>query len=173
MNESQPKMNLLPIEIVASLLAASTLLLTLVPWNLPVWAIFISWAGTFAAGGPNPHVLRRIWATMPVGSTYAMIIVMAFEQASHSYAGYSFLVAQMVILFSLNSCLMYTARIPMFGFIPGMFFGFASYFGTVFGGFGPAPNNPSLAWVAVVPMSAIGPLFAWLSVKVSRPHKPH
>ena len=110
---------------------------------------------------------------MPVGSTYAMIIVMAFEQASHSYAGYSFLVAQMVILFSLNSCLMYTARIPMFGFIPGMFFGFASYFGTVFGGFGPAPNNPSLAWVAVVPMSAIGPLFAWLSVKVSRPHKPH
>ena len=64
----------LPAEMVASLLAATTVVISLPPFNLPPWAVFVSWAGTFAAGGPKLDVLRRIWLAMPVGSTYAMII---------------------------------------------------------------------------------------------------
>jgi len=167
------KSRLPPIEIVASLLAATTVIISLPPWSLPPWAIFISWAGTFAAGGPNAAVLRRIWPSMPVGSTFAMLISIAFEQASHYYAGTSRVIAQMTTLFVLNTLLMCTARVPVFAFIPGMFFGFASYFATLFGGFGPAPHNPYMAWIAVVPMNALGPVYAWLSVKLSRPHGTH
>src|SRR5260370_32270357 len=149
------KSRLPPIEIVASLLAATTVIISLPPWSLPPWAIFISWAGTFAAGGPNATVLRRIWPSMPVGSTFAMFISIAFERASHYYAGTSLVIAEMTILFVLTTLLMCTARLPAFAFIPGMFFGFASYFATLFGGFGPAPHNPYMTWLVVVPMTSL------------------
>jgi Protein of unknown function (DUF1097) len=110
---------------------------------------------------------------MPVGSTFAMLIALAFEQASRHYMGAALVIAQMSILFVLNTCLMCVARLPIFSFIPGMFFGFASYFATLFGGFGPVPHNPFMAWLAVVPMNALGPLYACLTQKLSRPRKSH
>ncbi len=160
-----------PAEIVASLLVATTVLISLPPLNLPPWAIFISWAGTFAAGGPNANVMRRIWPAMPVGSTFAMLIALGFEQASQHYTGIALVIAQMAILFLLNTCLLCVARMPIFSFIPGMFFGFASYFATLFGGFGPVPHHAYVAWLAVVPMNALGPVYAWLNQKLSGPHK--
>jgi hypothetical protein len=160
----------LPTEIVASVLAATTVIISLPPYRLPPWAIFISWAGTFAAGGPKPEVLRRIWPALPVGSTYGLLIVLAFEAVSHRLAGPALIIAQMTIIFSLNTCLMYTGRIPMFSFIPGMFFGFASFFATFFGGFGPIPHNPYAAWIATVSMTALGPAFAWLTARFGSPH---
>jgi hypothetical protein len=151
-------------------LAATTVIISLPPYGLPPWAIFISWAGTFAAGGPKPEVLRRIWPALPVGSTYGLLIVLAFEAVSHRLAGPALIIAQMTIIFSLNTCLMYTGRIPMFSFIPGMFFGFASFFATFFGGFGPIPHNPYAAWIATVSMTALGPAFAWLTARFGSPH---
>ncbi|MGE5087982.1 MAG: DUF1097 domain-containing protein [Candidatus Levyibacteriota bacterium] len=164
-----------PAEVVASLLAVTTIFISLPPWNLPPWAIFISWAGTFAAGGPKPEVLRKIWPVMPVGSLTAFLIVLAFGWASQHYSGTSFLIAQCLILFSLNAGQMLLARIPGLGlgFVPGMFFGFASYFATFFGGFGPNPHHPVAALVAVVAMNALGPLYAWLNVKLAAPHGHH
>ena len=162
-----------PAEIVASLLAATTVIISLPPLNLPPWAIFISWAGTFAAGGPNANVMRRIWPVMPVGSAFAMLIALAFAEVSHHYTGTALVIAQMTILFLLNTCLLCVARLPILGFVPGMFFGFASYFATLYGGFGPVPHDPYMAWFAVVPMNALGPVYAWLTQKLSRPHKSH
>ena len=161
-----------PAEIVASLLAVTTIFISLPPYNLPPWAIFIGWAGTFAAGGPTPEVLRKIWPVMPVGSVTAFIIVLGFDWASHRYSGTSFLIAQCVILFCLNAAQMLLARVPGLGlgFVPGMFFGFASFFATFFGGFGPNPHNPLAALGAVIVMNALGPLYAWLTVKLSAPH---
>jgi hypothetical protein len=102
-----------------------------------------------------------------------MLIALAFEQASRHYSGPALVIARMTILFLLNTCLMCTARLPMFSFIPGMFFGFASYFATLFGGFGPVPHNPYIAWLAVVPMNALGPVYAWLTQKLSRAASSH
>lgn len=161
-----------PVEIVASLLAVTTIFISLPPYNLPPWAIFISWAGTFAAGGPKPEVLKKIWPVMPIGSITAFLIVLGFDWASHVYSGTSFLVAQCVILFCLNAGQMLLARVPGLGlgFIPGMFFGFASFFATFYGGFGPNPHNPVAALWAVIAMNALGPLYAWLTVRLSAPH---
>jgi Protein of unknown function (DUF1097) len=164
-----------PAEVVASLLAVTTIFISLPPYNLPPWAIFISWAGTFAAGGPTPAVLRKIWPVMPVGSICAYLIVLGFQWASQHYTGTQFLIAQCVILFCLNAAQMLLARLPKLGltFVPGMFFGFASYFATFFGGFGPNPHSPAAALGAVILMNALGPLYAWLNARLSAPHGHH
>ena len=161
-----------PVEIVASLLAVTTIFISMPPFNLPPWAIFIGWAGTFAAGGPTPAVLRKIWPVMPIGSLTALIIVLVTTYAAHYLTGNKFLIAECMILFVGNGAQMLLARIPSLGltFIPGMFFGFASYFATFFGGFGPVPHNPFAAFIAVVLMNALGPVYAYLTVKMSAPH---
>lgn len=161
-----------PAEVVASLLAVTTIFISMPPYNFPPWAIFITWAGTFAAGGPKPEVLKKIWPVLPVGAITAFLIVLAFGWASKRYAGTSFLIAQCVILFCLNAGQMLLARIPGLGlgFIPGMFFGFASYFATFFGGFGPTPHDPVAALLAVILMNALGPFYAWLTATLSAPH---
>jgi hypothetical protein len=64
---------------------------------------------------------------------------------------------------------MYTGRTRLFSLVPGMFFGFASYFATYFGGFGFAAHNPWAAWLSVAAMNALGPVFAYLSVKLAFP----
>lgn len=158
--------------IVASLLAVTTVIISLPPYDLPPWAIFIGWAGTFAAGGPTPEVLKKIWPVMPVGSVTAFLIVLGFNVASHYLTGVAFIAAQCVILFCLNLAQMLLARVPGLGlgFVPGMFFGFASYFATFYGGFGPSPHSPIAALVAVILMNALGPLYAWLNVKLAAPH---
>lgn len=163
-------MRKLPAEIVASLLAGTTVLISLPPYHLPPWAIFIGWAGTFAMGGPTKENLKRIWTVMPIGSIAAFLIVEGFILASRYVSGTPFILAQIVILFCLNAGMMLLARLPGLGFIPGMFFGFASYFATMFGGFGPVPYNPLAALVAVLLMNALGPLYAWLNVRFAAPH---
>lgn len=160
----------LPTEVAASLLATTTVLISLL-WNLPPWAIFIGWAGTFAAGGPKPEVLKKIWPVMILGSTAAAIIVLGFEHIASHFHGDMFHVAQMVILFVVNGAMMSCARLTkVLAFVPGMFFGFASYFATVFGGFGPHAGAVWWAWLAVVPMNFLGPVYAYLNVKLSAPH---
>ena len=163
-------MRKLPTEIVASLLAATTVLISLPPYDLPPWAIFISWAGTFAMGGPTKGNLKRIWRVMPIGSVAAFLIVLGFNAAGKHFSGGPLIVVQMTILFCLNAGMMLLGRLPWLSFVPGMFFGFASYFATTFGGFGPVPHNPVAALIAVVPMNALGPVYAWLNARFAGPH---
>jgi hypothetical protein len=162
-------MSKLPGEVVASLLAVTTVLIAQPPYHLPPWAIFIGWAATYAMGGPSPQNLKRIWPVMPIGSIFAFLIVLGFQEASRHVSGGAFIVAQMVILFCLNASMMLLARLPGLGFLPGMFFGFASYFATMFGGFGPVPHDPLMALLAVLPMNALGPVYAWLKHRFSAP----
>ena len=68
-----------------------------------------------------------------------------------------------LVILVVNSALMFTGRIKMFSLIPGMFFGFAGFFATYFGGFGWDPTNPWVAWVCVIAMTALGPVYAWLA----------
>jgi len=153
----------LPSEVIASLLAVTTLF---TPHHLPPWAIFIAWAGTFAAGGPKPAILKKIWTVMPIGATAAYLIVLAFKLAGQAFTGPTLLFAHCFILFSINGLMMLLGRVPAFSFIPGMFFGFASYFATYFGGFGPVPGDSFYALVSVLVMNALGPVYAWLTASL-------
>ncbi len=160
-----------PHEIVASILAATTAFVGGNALHLPPWAIFIAWAGTYLAGGPHLAVMKRLWAAMPVGSTYALIIVL-LDQRIGTSLGTSTIAQDTVlalIILVVNSALMYTGRVKVFSLIPGMFFGFASFFATFFGGFGWDTSNPWVAWIAVIAMNALGPVYAWLAEWLVKP----
>ena len=160
-----------PHEIVASILAATTAFVGGNALHLPPWAIFIAWAGTYLAGGPHLAVMKRLWAAMPVGSTYALIIVL-LDQRIGTSLGTSTIAQDTVlalIILVVNSALMYTGRVKVFSLIPGMFFGFGSFFATFFGGFGWDTSNPWVAWIAVIAMNALGPVYAWLAEWLVKP----
>ncbi|HVB11455.1 MAG TPA: DUF1097 domain-containing protein [Bacillota bacterium] len=161
--------NRIPAEIVASVLAATTVLLSLPPVNLPPWAVFVAWAGCFAMGGPTAANMKTLWKTMWIGSTYAAIIVLILNATTAHMSFWGSQWMTMATIFVLNTGLMFTGRIKAVSFVPGMFFGFASYFATVFGGWSWSVHNPYTAWVAVLIMNAIGPAYAWLNVKLSFP----
>ena len=82
-----------PAEVVASLLAVTTVLMVQLPYHLPVWAIFISWAGTFAMGGPTGANLKRIWPVLPIGSITGFLVVCGFKLASGYLSGNGLLTA--------------------------------------------------------------------------------
>lgn len=163
-------MKRLPIEIAASSLAVSTMF---IHFNLPVWAAFVTWAGTFAAGGPKPETFRKLVPTMFVGAITAWLIVTGWSIGAGFFSGTAFFVFQCAVLFCLNAAQMLLARIPRLGltFVPGMFFGFASYFGVFFGGFGVAPHDAGAALFSTMLMNAAGVVYAWLTVTLGKPHE--
>jgi uncharacterized protein DUF1097 len=165
--------NRVAVEVAASVLAATTAFIGGNAANLPVWGIFVGWAGTFALGGPSRDVAKRLWLTMPIGSTGALVIV-----ASSSYLGPFFSAATAVqdvvlaiCIFVFNGLMMSLGRVKLLSTVPGMFFGFSSYFATYFGGFGFAPHNLWAAWVSVVAMNALGPVFAYLNARLTFPRR--
>lgn len=162
----------IPREVVASLLASTTVILSLPPTNLPPWAIFIAWAGTFAAGGPTKDVMKKIWITMPLGSLTALIIVLVKDDLlAPILPGQWGIAGEMATIFIFNCLMMLLGRTKLFPFVPGMFFGFASLFATYYGGWGPIEGNLWSAWIAVVVMNVLGPIYAWLNVKLAFPIK--
>lgn len=160
----------IPKEVVASVLASTTVILSLPPTNLPPWAVFIGWAGTFAAGGANKEVFKKIWPAMPLGSLTAMIIVFVKDDwLSPMLPGHWDILGEMATIFVFNCLMMLLGRTRWFPFVPGMFFGFASFFATFYGGWGPVEDNLWAAWIAVVIMNAIGPIYAWLNGALAFP----
>ena len=161
----------IPHEIAASILAASTAFIGGTALNLPPWAIFIGWAGTFLSGGPSLAVARRMWLAMPAGSIFALVIVLVTQHLGNTLGssrwGQDTVLAVTILV--VNSVLMYSGRLRLLSLVPAMFFGFASYFATFFGGFGFKAGDPWAAWVSVVAMNALGPVFAYLATKLTFP----
>ncbi len=161
----------LPKEVIASILAATTAYIGSTALHLPPWAIFIGWAGTYLAGGPKLPVMKKLWAAMPAGSTFALIIIVVMQHAGgllgDGFWGSS--TVQAVVILVVNTALMYSSRIPALSLTPGMFFGFASMFATFYGGFGWDSSNPLVAWIAVIAMNALGPVYAWLAEWLGTP----
>lgn len=164
----------LPSELSASLLAITTVPISNAPPHFPPWAVFISWAGTFASGGPKRDVIRKIVPVQVLGSFTAMLIVLLFNAASHHWSGTSFTIAQMIILGALNSSMILVGRlVPALSYVPGMFFGFATFFATYYGGFGLHPHDAFESLWAAVAMNALGVAYAWLQPKLTRAADQH
>ena len=152
----------MPNEIVCSLLAATTAFIGGNALHLPVWAIFIGWAATYLAGGPGRATFARLYPAMLAGSTFGLAVGL-LDAALGTALGSGQLaqdVVLAVVILAVNTVLMYSGRTRALTLVPGMFLGFASFFATSLGGFGFAPQNPFAAWLSVVVMLALGPLFA-------------
>jgi uncharacterized membrane protein len=162
----------IPNEIFSSVLAATTAFIGGNALNLPVWAIFIGWAATYLAGGPQRDTFRRLYPTMAAGATFALVIVLLDTALAPSTGQLAKDAVLAGVILVINTALMYSGRTKVLALIPGMFLGFASYFATMFGGFGFAPENPFAAWLSVLVMLALGPLFALIAHAVTtRPER--
>jgi hypothetical protein len=159
----------LPHEVSASIVAFATVFLLMSPLRMPTWAIFITWAGTFLLGGPSKANAVKMVTATTVGAAYGVVAVL-LNRATGTMLGHSELgrtVALALVVFVVNGTLLATGRIRVFSLIPGMFFGFASLFGTYYGGFGFASGNLAAAFVSAAAMSALGPLCACLGVRLT------
>ncbi|MGC5167119.1 DUF1097 domain-containing protein [Luteimicrobium sp. DT211] len=159
----------IPHEIASSILAATTAFVGGTALDLPPWAIFVSWAGLHLMGNLSLANAKRLWAAMPVGSAFALAIVLVDQQlaphvGSSRWAQDALLAA---IILVLNTALMFTGRLRLTSLVPGMFLGFASYFATYFGGFGFSAGNVWAAWLSVVVMNALGPVYAYLAHRLT------
>jgi len=160
----------IPHEVVASVLAGATAFIGGNALHLPTWAIFISWAGMFLLGAkPTLRNATRLWAAMPIGSAFGLVIVLLDQRfgtvLGAGQAAQNTVLAVLILV--VNCALMYTGRTKLFGLVPGMFLGFASFFATCFGGFGFDPGNAWAACLSVVAMNALGPVFAYLSRRLT------
>jgi hypothetical protein len=155
----------IPNEIFSSILAALTAFIGGNALNLPPWGIFIGWAATYLVGGPTRATIRKLRPAMLAGSTFALVIVL-IDGWIGTVLGSGQLATDTVlavVIFAVNTALMYAGRTRLLALVPGMFLGFASYFATTFGGFRFAPHNPFAAWLSVVAMNALGRVFAFIA----------
>jgi uncharacterized protein DUF1097 len=159
----------IPNEVFSSVLAASTAFIGGTSANLPVWGIFIGWAATYLVGGPNRATFGKLYPAMAAGSTFALLIVLLDTELGTTLGAGQLArnTVLAVIILVVNTALLYAGRTRVLALVPGMFLGFASYFATLFGGFGFAPHSPLASWVSVLAMNALGPLFALLAHAVA------
>jgi hypothetical protein len=158
----------LPHEVSASIVAMATVFLTMSPLHMPTWAIFITWAGTFLQGGPSRTNATKMVTATTTGAVFGVIAVLLNEATGTMFGEGTFgtTLALGVVIFVVNGTLLATGRIPFFDCIPGMFFGFASLFATYFGGFGFTAGNLASAFVSAAAMCALGPLCAFLGLRL-------
>lgn len=164
----------LPHEISASIVAGATVFLTMSPLNLPTWAIFITWAGTFLLGGPSRDNVLKLVAATTAGAGFGVAAILVNRETATVFGtgDLARTLSLAVLIFVVNATLLATGRLRALSLIPGMFFGFASLFGTYFGGFGIHPGNLGAAFASAVAMCALGPLCAYLGLALMFAPKP-
>jgi hypothetical protein len=158
----------LPHEVSASIVAGATVFLTMSPLDMPTWAIFITWAGTFLLGGPSRANAVKLITATTAGAGFGVAAVLLDRAAGTVFGGSQLdrTMALAVLIFAVNGTLLASGRIRAFSLIPGMFFGFASLFGTYFGGSGFDSGNLAAAFVSSAAMNALGPLCAYLGLRL-------
>ncbi|RVX39021.1 uncharacterized protein DUF1097 [Nonomuraea polychroma] len=158
----------LPHEVSASIVAFATVFLAMSPLNMPTWAIFITWAGTFLLGGPTKANAVKLITATTAGAGFGVVAILLNRATGTMFGSGSFgqTVALGLVIFVVNGTLLAAGRLQALSLIPGMFFGFASLFATYFGGFGFAAGNLAAAFVSSAAMSALGPLCAFLGLRL-------
>ncbi|AKG38339.1 MAG: DUF1097 domain-containing protein [Infirmifilum sp.] len=163
----------IPIEITVAYLAALSLLVTLPPLGLPVWATFVTWAGYFALGA-DKKAFRELYKAIPLGGIFGWLAVVGFDFAIKAMPGIHWIIPVMIVEFLDVLVLMYI--ISWFKFVgAAVFFAFPSYFGTYYGGFFPKTGDlitdATMALVWQVAANLLGPIFGFLSIYLSFPEK--
>jgi hypothetical protein len=162
-----------PIEVTVAYLAALSLLVTLPPLGLPVWATFVTWAGYFALGA-DKKAFKEIWKAVPLGGVFGWLAVVGFDYAIKAMPGVHYIIPVMLVEFLDVLVLMYI--ITYFKFVgAAAFFAFSSYFGTYYGGFYPKTGDlitdATLALIWQSAANLLGPIFGFLSIYLSFPEK--
>lgn len=129
--------------------------------KLPIWATFVTWAGAFLIG-PTFESMRKLFPTLILG-TISGVIFFALAFTIDPITGWVAL-PNSIIVFVMTLTLLYVARIPAFGLVPGIFFGFSCFVGVALAA--QASTIPALfvPWIHATLAVLLGPFLAWLSV---------
>ncbi|MGH9646421.1 MAG: DUF1097 domain-containing protein [Bryobacteraceae bacterium] len=159
--------NVIPMEWFVATLAALTIPL-FVFGKLPIWATYVTWAGAFLVG-PNMEGIRKLFPTLIVG-TVSGVVFFALAFTIDPITG-SVALTNSIIIFVMALALLYLARVPVFGLVPGIFFGFACYVGVALAA--QATTIPALfvPWIYATVALLLGPPLAWLSVVLYLPRE--
>jgi len=170
----------IPTAITGAFLAGLTVLMVISnvlpkPYALmfPPWAVFITWAGYFAAGGGGKGqgmpVFRKMYVSILWGDIWGFAGAFAMNYvnpAVHSLALMLFLDG--LIIFLVNQPILWGTRYwgPI-KYTPAIFYGFATFFSTYYGGFGFLPGNIYAAFISAYLANALGPIFGYLQVRMA------
>jgi len=162
----------IPIEFTVAYLAALSLILGIEYFKLPVWAVFVTWAGYFVLGA-DKKAFETIYKAVPLGGLFGLIAVIGFDYLIKAMPFVHWVVPCMIVEFIDVLILMFI--ITKFGFVGGaVFWAFASYFGTYYGGFyfksGNLFGDAFLALISEMIANFLGPVFGYLSIKLSLPY---
>ena len=162
----------IPIEFTVAYLAALSLILGIEYIKLPVWAVFVTWAGYFVLGADRKAFVT-IYKSVPLGGIFGFIAVIGFDYLIKAMPFVHWVVPCMIVEFIDVLALMYI--ITKFKFVGGVvFWAFASYFGTFYGGFyhkiGTIWGDAASALLSEMIANFLGPIFGYLSVKLSLPY---
>lgn len=80
----------LPHEVSASIVAGATVFLTMSPLDMPTWAIFITWAGTFLLGGPTRANAVKLITASTAGAGFGVAAVLLDRAAGTVFGGSGF-----------------------------------------------------------------------------------
>jgi len=163
---------LLPLEIPVSVLAALTVLLTLPPLNLPIWATFISWAGTLLLGKRGGEGIRKMWPPLILGTIWGILSTLFLSMIIplvHA-EGDQLLVTMitMGVVAVAAATLLILSRIPLLSVTPGAFLGFAVVDASVADGLG-SLHTLLMIWLSASLMLLLGPVLAWAAGKLAFP----
>lgn len=140
----------------------------------PPWAVFITWAGYFAAGGGGKGQAVPVWKKMYGSIAWGVIwgfagayLMNIFNPMVGSNLGLMLLIDG-IIIFMVNQPILWGTRYwgPI-KYTPAIFYGFAIFFSTYFGGFGFIPGNIFAAAITAYVAAALGPFFGYLQVRMA------
>jgi hypothetical protein len=186
----------IPAAITGGILAAFTVFLSVsgvlsapYAWNFGAWAIFITWAGYFAAGGGGPgkskSTFKKIYPCIIWGSFWGFIAGVAFTYVNPTFGSdtTSLLIFDFVVIFLVNQPILWGSKyIKTLAYTPAHFYGFATFFATYFGAFGLMPGfggtEVLVAWLSGLFMNLLGPIWGYMQVyftfskEVEAPEEP-
>lgn len=158
----------LPIEIVVALLAGASCLAAWPGLDIPVWALFIGWAWYFALGAV-PGVMKNIYPSIIPGALLAALAIVLINFLSSLMP---VMAAMIITVICTVYALMLAIKIPLMNCSLAAFNAYSTVFAVYYGGFYPQDgdfrSSVLLALLWGVVGNALGPLFGYLSVRLSR-----
>jgi len=139
----------------------------------PPWGVFITWAGYFAAGGGGKGhglpVFKKMYVAILWGDIWGFAGAYLMNIVNPHAANLpSMIFFDGVIIFLVNQPILWGTRYwgPI-KYTPAIFYGFATFFSTYFGGFGFIPGNIYAAFISSFLVNAVGPVFGYLQVRLA------
>lgn len=158
---------MIPLEFTVAILAGLTIPL-FVHASLPIWALFVTWGGTFLLGKPNPEGIKAMTPPLIAGTIFGAIFL-GLLFTIDPIAGSNAELANCILLFVVVLVVMYLAKIPALAVIPAMFFGFACMVGVAFVMKAGSVQELMAPWIYATVAVLLGPVFAWLSIVFTFP----